>query len=160
MSTDIFLKVDGVIGESKDAQHQGWIQIESFNWGATQPSGMEAGSGGGSGKVRYRDLTVNAFIDKAVPNIMRYVSNGKHINSVQVSSCKAGGEQLEFFRITLKQVMVTDVIFNGASEHDLFSVTYCFRAAEVSTHYFEQISEGSRGAESSFGWNIKENREM
>ncbi len=28
MSTDIFLKVDGVTGESKDARHQGWIQIE------------------------------------------------------------------------------------------------------------------------------------
>jgi len=160
MSTDIFLKIDGVTGESRDARHQGWIQIESFSWGATQPSGMETGSGGGSGKVIYRDLTVNAFIDKATSGLMRYVSNGKHINSVQLSSCKAGGEQLEFFRITLKQVMVTDVIFNGASEQDLFGVAYCFRAAEVSNHYFEQTQEGSRGAEFSSGWNIKENREI
>lgn len=50
MSTDIFLKIDGVTGESRDSRHQGWIQIESFSWGATQPSGMETGSGGGSGK--------------------------------------------------------------------------------------------------------------
>ncbi|MFK8257259.1 type VI secretion system tube protein Hcp [Erwinia sp. AnSW2-5] len=39
---------------------------------------METGSGGGSGKVIYRDLTVNAFIDKATSGLMRYVSNGKH----------------------------------------------------------------------------------
>ncbi|GAB3412897.1 type VI secretion system tube protein Hcp [Erwinia aphidicola] len=160
MSKDIFLRVDGITGESKDARHPGWIQVESFGWGATQPSAIEVGSGGGAGKVKFRDLTVNAFIDKATPNLLRYVSNGKHINSVELSSCKAGGEQLEYFKINLKQVMVTDVVFNGATGQDLFGVTYCFRAAEVSNHYFEQTTEGARGAEFSSGWSIKENKEL
>ncbi len=29
MSTDIFLKIDGVTGESRDARHQGYSRIQS-----------------------------------------------------------------------------------------------------------------------------------
>ena len=34
MAIDMFLKVEGVTGESKDANHASWIDVLSFNWGA------------------------------------------------------------------------------------------------------------------------------
>ena len=37
MAVDYFLQIAGVDGESVDAKHKGWIDIESFSWGATQP---------------------------------------------------------------------------------------------------------------------------
>ena len=33
MAVDMFLKLDGIEGESKDAKHAGEIDIESFAWG-------------------------------------------------------------------------------------------------------------------------------
>ena len=43
MSTDLFLKIDGITGESQDSNHKGWIAIESFTWGANQPGNMSVG---------------------------------------------------------------------------------------------------------------------
>ena len=32
MAIDMFLKVEGVTGESKDANHSSWIDVLSFNY--------------------------------------------------------------------------------------------------------------------------------
>lgn len=31
MSTDIFLRIEGITGESQDANHKGWINVDSFD---------------------------------------------------------------------------------------------------------------------------------
>ncbi|EXU76448.1 MULTISPECIES: Hcp family type VI secretion system effector [Erwinia] len=159
MSTDIFLRIEGITGESQDASHKGWSSVDSFSWGATQPGNMAYGGGGGAGKVQYRDLSVQTKIDKATPAVMRYTSNGKHVSKVELSSCKAGGTQLEYCLITLEDVLITGVLFNGATQRELTGITYQFQAAKVKIQYWEQSAAGSRGAETQSAWNIKENRE-
>ena len=49
MAVAMYLKIEGVSGESKDAQHKEWTDIQSFSWGATQPGSMSVGGGGGTG---------------------------------------------------------------------------------------------------------------
>ena len=159
MSTDIFLRIEGITGESQDANHKGWTNVDSFTWGAIQPGNMAFGGGGGAGKVQYRDLTVHVNIDKATPAVMRYTSNGKHISKVEISVCKAGGSQVEYCRITLEDVLITSVLFNGATQRDQIGITYQFQAAKVKNQYWEQSASGGKGAESQSGWNIKENKE-
>lgn len=160
MSTDIFLKIEGITGESQDANHKGWINVDSFAWGASQQGNMAVGGGGGSGKVQYRDLNIQTSIDKATPAVMRYVSNGKHISKLELSVCKAGGTQIEYCRITLEDVIITNVLFNGTSHRDLIGINYQFQAAKVKNQYWEQSERGGKGAESQSGWNIKENKEI
>ena len=36
MPSDVFLKVDGVEGESSDSKHKNEIEVLSFSWGVTQ----------------------------------------------------------------------------------------------------------------------------
>ena len=43
---DMFLKIDGVEGESLDDKHKNEVELLSFSFGATQPG--SAGHGGGS----------------------------------------------------------------------------------------------------------------
>lgn len=160
MSTDLFLKIEGITGESQDANHKGWINADSFSWGAMQPGAMSTGGGGGAGKVEYLDLSVVAKIDKGTPAIMRYLSNGKHIGKVDISICKAGGKQIEYCRITLEEVLITAVRFTGATKDDIIGITYNFQAARVKNQYWEQSASGTKGAESQSGWNIKENKEI
>ena len=133
MSTDLFLKIDGITGESQDSNHKGWINIYSFTWGASQPGNMSIGGGGGAGKVQYRDLSVLTHIDKATPAIMRYVSLGKHMNKVERSVCKAGGSQIEYCHITLEDGLITNVVFNGTTNRDLIGLSYQFQASKVKT---------------------------
>ncbi|MBW7984914.1 Hcp family type VI secretion system effector [Enterobacillus tribolii] len=159
MAIDMFMKVEGASGESQDANHKGWTDITSFTWGASQPGNMGVGGGGGSGKVNFNDLHVNALIDKSTPALLKHCASGKHLAKVEVSVCKAGGEQIEYARITLEEVLVTNVQYNGAQGEDTLGLTYSFQAAKVKQQYWEQTGKGGKGAESSAGWNIKENCE-
>lgn len=159
MSIDMFMRVDGASGESKDSNHVGWTDISSFTWGATQPGNMGVGGGGGAGKVAFNDLTVVAPIDKSTPALLKYCSSGKHLPTVELSVCKAGGSQIEYAKIILTEVLVTSIDYTGAKTGDVLGVTYTFQAAQVKQQYWEQTAQGSKGAEISAAWDIKQNRE-
>ena len=49
MAVDMFLPVDGVKGESADANHAGFSDITNLTWDASQVASV---SGGGSGTQR------------------------------------------------------------------------------------------------------------
>lgn len=159
MSVDMFMRVEGAQGESKDSNHQGWTDISSFTWGATQPGNMGVGGGGGAGKVHFDDLKVTALIDKSTPALLKHCASGKHLTKIELSVCKAGGTQIEYARITLDEVLVTNIKYTGSNTGDLVGIEYTFQAARVMQQYWEQTEQGGKGAESSAGWDIKQNRE-
>ena len=35
MAADFFLQITGIAGESTDAKHKNWIDVESWTWGET-----------------------------------------------------------------------------------------------------------------------------
>ena len=158
MAIDMFMKVEGVNGESKDSNHKDWTNIESFDWGAEQPGSMTSGGGGGAGKVNFNVLTVVAAIDKAAPTILKNCATGQHLSKVEISVCKAGGEQIEYSRTTLEDVLVTGVKFIGVQDNDALKMRYSFQAAKVKNQYWEQTDKGSKGAEVQMAFNIKENK--
>ena len=144
MAIDMFMKVEGVNGESKDSNHKDWTNIESFDWGAEQPGSMTSGGGGGAGKVNFNDLTVVAAIDKAAPTILKNCATGQHL--------------IEYSRTTLEDVLVTGVKFIGVQDNDALKMRYSFQAAKVKNQYWEQTDKGSKGAEVQMAFNIKENK--
>lgn len=158
MAVAMYMKIESVNGESKDATHKDWTDIKSFSWGATQPGSMSTGGGGGTGKASFNDLYVRTRIDRAAPAVLRHCATGKHLNKVELSICKAGGEQIEYSRITLEDVLVTSVQYSGAQDGDAMMVSYAFQAAKVKQQYWEQTDKGGRGAESVIGYDIKQNK--
>lgn len=61
MSYDIFLKIDGIDGESMDDKHKNEIEVLSWRWNIHQESTMHAGSGLGSGKVSVTNLSFEHY---------------------------------------------------------------------------------------------------
>ena len=125
MSVDMFMKVEGASGESKDSNHTGWTDIDSFTWGATQPHSMGSGGGAGVGKVAFQDLNVVAKIDKCYPAVLKHCATGKHLGKVEISLCKAGGSQIEYGKIELTDVLVTSVTVSGTSRPFVVSCGSC-----------------------------------
>jgi type VI secretion system secreted protein Hcp len=156
VAIDMFLQVDGVKGESADANHNGFSDVKGMSWGASQAVSI-SGGGGGAGKVSFSDLTVMTVMDSATPAILKMCASGKHISTVKVSICKAGGTQIEYATVVLKDVLVTSAQFAGASDGESLAVNYSFQAAKVEHHYWVQGKDGSKGAESQMGWDVKQN---
>ena len=104
---DAFLKLDGIKGESADSKHKGEIDIESFSWGMTQTGVSATGGGGGAGKVRLIDFCLVAKTSSASPLLMLNCANGAHIKEANFVVRKAGGEQLEYLKIKLTDVLIS-----------------------------------------------------
>lgn len=160
MSVDMFMKIDGAQGESKDANHKNWTDIVSFSWGATQPGNLASGGGLGAGKASFNDLHVVARIDKAAPAVMKHCASGKHLSKIELSVCKAGGHQVEYTKITLEDVLVSSVQLTGELNSEAVTVNFAFQAAKVKQQYWEQTEQGGKGAESLVAWDIKQNKEI
>lgn len=158
MASNAYLKVDGIVGESKDATHKGWIDVTSFDLAAIQPTNITSGSGGGAGKVTYDDLVIYSYVDKATPALFQYASSGKHISKVELAVHKAGGDNVEYLRITLEDALITEANYSGDLSHPMVPILYKFQAVKIKHQYWEQTEKGGKGPEVSVGWNIKENR--
>ena len=48
MAVDMFLKLDGIKGESKDSKHSGEIEILAWSWGLSNSGSFGSGGGGGT----------------------------------------------------------------------------------------------------------------
>ena len=61
MAIDMFLKIDGIDGESTDVKHNNEIAILSYAWGEAQtaPAG---GAGGGAGKIAMQDFHFSMLV--------------------------------------------------------------------------------------------------
>jgi type VI secretion system secreted protein Hcp len=160
MAQDIFLKIDGINGESLDEKHKDEIEVLSWNWEILQDSTMHAGSGGGAGKATVKDLTFDHSIDRASPNLMKYALTGKHIDQAVLVTRKAGGNPLEYLKLTMSDVIVTRVKPAGArDEAERSRETVSLSFAKVKQEYVVQNAQGGSGGAVTASFDIKGNKE-
>lgn len=57
MAVDMFMKIDGVDGESTDDAHKKWIELLSYSHGVSQPTSGASGTGGVPGVVPISPLS-------------------------------------------------------------------------------------------------------
>src|SRR5919206_1830713 len=115
MAVDMFLKITDVKGESKDKQHAGEIEIESFSWGATQLGTSSHGSGAGGGKVSMNDFHFVMRNNSASPSLFLYCANGKHLKEAKLTCRKAGGTQQNFLVVTMSDVLISSYQTGGGN---------------------------------------------
>lgn len=157
MAVDMFLKLDGIQGESKDSKHKDEIQIESFSWGLTQSGTGAFGGGGGAGKVQVSDISVAKLVDKASCALMAACCSGKHIKSGLITVRKAGDQPLEYLKITLHDILITGVHHSGASSGDLVAESVTLNFSKFKVEYQEQKPDGSGTPAGEMAWDLKAN---
>ncbi len=159
MAQDIFLKPTGIDGESQDAKHKGEIELTNWGWSIHQNSSMQSGSGGGSGKATVSDLTFDHRIDRATPNLLKHCLVGKHIDTATLVVRKAGGNPLEYFKLTMSNVIVTGVapVIKDTMPTGMESVSLSF--ARVKQEYVVQNSQGGTAGTVAASFDIQQNRE-
>jgi type VI secretion system secreted protein Hcp len=157
MAIDMFLKLDGIKGESQDDKHKDEIQIESFSWGMNQTGTFGAGGGGGAGKVSVHDISVTKGVDCASPLLMRDCCSGRHIKEAMIVARKAGEKPLEYFKIKLSDILVSGVQHAGHGGGDLLSENLTLNFAKFEVEYYEQQKDGAGKLKEKVGWDIKKN---
>ena len=160
MAYDMFIKIKGIDGESKDSKHKDEIDVLAWSWGMSQAGSFHTGGGGGAGKVNIQDLSFTKYVDLASPLLMLYCSNGDHIEECKLTVRKAGKTPLEYLIITMKKVMVTSVSTGGSGGQDLLTENVTLNFAQVETKYTSQKDDGSADKNKEYKWDIEANKQM
>ena len=156
MASDFHLEIEGIKGESKDSKHKDTIEIQSFSWGVTNAGSHGAGLGGGAGKASFQDIHFSAPVCKASPTLALSCANGKHIKKAVLHVRKQGGDQQEYYTITLEDLLVSSYQCGGSEGSmvlptDQFSLNY----AKVRYEYKPQKADGALDAPVTMTWDIK-----
>jgi type VI secretion system secreted protein Hcp len=155
-AVDMFLKLDGIKGESQDHKHKDEIHIESFSWGMNQTGAHGTGGGGGAGKVAVHDISITKHVDKSSPSLMLACCGGKHIPNGLITVRKAGEKPLEYLKIKLTDILVSGIQEAGHGS-DLLTENVTLNFAKFHVEYQEQSSDGSGKPGGEMGWDVKAN---
>ena len=163
---DIFLKIDGLKGESLDDSHKDEIDVLDWKWGLEQTGTAHVGMGGGAGKVRVKDLSVTKHVDKATPELFKACCNGKVFKEATLTVRKAGEKPLEYLKIKMSDVQISKMEIDskmeiaGNGNEDFLTEYVSLHFDQVEVEYTPQKSDGSSDAAVTTGWNIKTSKEL
>jgi type VI secretion system secreted protein Hcp len=156
-AVDYFLKIDGIEGESTDAKHAGWIDVDSWSWGESQPL-QPAGSGAGAGKVHFSDMRFSTHVSKASPKLFLACASGQHIKEARLVGLRAGKERQEFLTWTFSDVLVSSYETGGAEDGNVPSDHVSLNFTKVAVAYKGQKPDGSLDTPVTAGWDSKTNK--
>lgn len=160
-AVDYFLKLDGIDGESQDDKHKKEIDLESWSWGASQTGTSIAGGGGGAGKVAMQDFHFVMRINTASPKLMLACASGEHIKKAVLVCRKAGKDQQEYLKITMSDFLVSSYHTGGSGSSDIVPVDQIsLNFSKIEFEYKEQKSDGTLGASTITGWDVKLNKKV
>jgi type VI secretion system secreted protein Hcp len=157
---DVFIKIGSIQGEARDAKHKNEIDVLAWSWGMSQAGSAHVGGGMGSGKVAVQDLRFTKYVDKASPDLMLHCCNGKHIPNSKLTVRKAGGDTLEYYIVTMKDVIVTSVETGDPGGDDRLKENVTLNFAQMMVDYKEQTASGGVGATPRMGWDIAANTKL
>ena len=136
-----FLKVDGIKGESVDEKHKGEIEIESFSWG------LKTGAADGRsmrGRACVSEIAFTKRADAASPLLLANAASGMNIPKAILIGRRSGGDQQDFFKIELSNILVSSVAHSGSTE--LVQEAFELRFAKAQVVYTPQDPEGKPGS--------------
>jgi type VI secretion system secreted protein Hcp len=157
MAVDMFLKLDGVAGESKDKVHGKEIDVLSWSWGMSNSGTAHVGGGAGAGKVNVQDLCVSKYVDSSSPKLMLACCNGTHYANGLLTVRKAGGNAIEYVTVKLETVLISGLTTGGSLGEDRLTENVILNFAKVSVDYTPQKDDGSKGTAIPFAWDIAAN---
>jgi type VI secretion system secreted protein Hcp len=157
MAGQMFLKLDGVPGESTDRKHRDEIEVLSWAWGLEQSASTHSSGGGGVGKVTVNDLTFTKLLDTASPLLVRLCCNGRHVQKAVLTVRSSGDMQAEYFTLTLDEVIVSSVTIAAADGHGRPAENVTLNFARFHYAYARQKADGTLGVPLKAEWDIRKN---
>jgi type VI secretion system secreted protein Hcp len=158
---DLFLKMDGIPGESTDLKHKGEIDLQSFSWGETSQAGpARGGAGVGSGKVAMQDFHFVTRVNKASPLLFLACATGKHIKEAILTARKAGKGQQEFLVFKFSDLLISSYQVGGTeSGGEITTDQVSFNFARIDFEYRAQKTDGSLSGPVKASWDVKKSQQ-
>lgn len=159
MSFDLFLKLDGITGESTDVKHKGEIEVLSYSFGlANDASG--GSTGGASGTATFEGFHFVSHLQRSSPVLFQKCASGEHIKEAVLTARKVGDKQHEFYKLTFTDVVVSEFQQAGDADGDeaVPREQFGLNFGKIAVSYSPQKADGSLDTAVTASWDVKGNR--
>jgi len=154
----MFLKIDGIDGESGDSKHKGEIEIESFSWGASSPEATGPGGGGATGRVVMEDFSFTTAVTRASPRLFLACVERRRIKTALLTVRRSGVSQQDFLKVTMSDVSISSWEQAAGAERPVETVAMNFGKVQIA--YTGQRPDGAPGDTVTAGWDAKTNTKI
>jgi type VI secretion system secreted protein Hcp len=152
--TNIYLKLDGVNGESVDENHQGWIELESFKWNVKNEASFATGQGGQATQGHVDKISIDKVCDLSSVTLFKNCTTGKHIKNGKIECLKLDGEaRVTYLSVELTDIMVAKVDWSASGSEAVLHESVDLEFAEFNKIYTLQQDVGSPGTQIPFKYN-------
>ena len=155
MAVNAYLIIDGVTGPS--TSKTGAIDILSFSWGVSQTSTYGSGASGKeakAGRADFANLSIMKVLDATSPLLTDHCATGNIFKEVHILYDKpVADKQDDYFRIWLKDALITSVQLSGSNENPTESVSFAFQAEEIA--YRPEKDDGTLDAALRKGYDLE-----
>ena len=138
-----FLKIGDIKGEATDADHKGWIIIESFSFGAERVPDPTSGK---LGQPKPRPIAVSKELDISSPKLLETLVTGTPTVTATVEFTRANSEKVPivYLRYELKNVLITS-FDTSAESTEVPTEEFSLNFEEIKVTYIPQSIDGSPG---------------
>jgi type VI secretion system secreted protein Hcp len=154
----VFLKLDNIEGESTATGHAKEIVLLSYTQSFTR-----AGGGGGvaTGKADCGAITVTKLLDRSSPALIGAVLSGQVIPNGVITFRKEGNQPLEYYKVTLTDVLIQSISQTDASPTDPTTILeqISMSAGRFKFEYVTQAPTGAAQGGVTFSWDCLANRQ-
>jgi type VI secretion system secreted protein Hcp len=150
MALDAFLYLDGLAGEATTKGFEGWIQLDSFSWGAHQAVNVGASQGLSAGKATFEPFKITKRVDKSSAKLFLACCQGTHFQKAKLYMRKAAGKDaLQYLKCDFNTVFVSNIETIAGSdsagdETPLESIEFVYGAVQLT--YTPQKVDGTADA--------------
>jgi type VI secretion system secreted protein Hcp len=116
MPSDYYLTIAGVTGESQAQGMTNAIELDSWSWGASNPSSL-GGKGLAAGKPSLSDFTCSFALESSTYTLVQDLTKGTHIATATFTGRKTGGggTPYAYLVITMTNCFITAFSTGGGS---------------------------------------------
>lgn len=152
---DMFLKIDGIPGESTHDTHADEIEVLAWSFGIT---GASTGAGG-TGRAGFGDLQVTKYVDKATPKLYLACASGEPIRDCRlyVHRPEADKPGVDYIIFHLEKVTITSASTNASGSDDRPTETVTLNYGKITWTYTPLMPSGKYAPPIATGWDLETN---
>ena len=124
-AADMFLKIEGIEGESTDSSHQGWVEVESLNWGGPNRSRLSSMQTSEPRMGSSGSLVLTKWNDRSSAHLLQYCSTGEQISKMIISD--ASGKKERYMTYELSDVTIPSCSAGGSGDVAMEEITFSYR---------------------------------
>jgi type VI secretion system secreted protein Hcp len=153
----IFMKVPKIDGESKEKNHEKWIELQSCSWShaRTIAAGVKS-SQRSRGETFFNDIMVTNMMHKGSMKVQQNAATGTVMDPVEIHFCRTGADPKQgletYLTIKLSDCMIT-AYSTGISGEEVPYENLSLNFTKVEMEYKEADSKGELKTASSFTYN-------